>query len=252
MGASLRFSSARARRQRGAFSLSDEDVERLRLVARALKAGYRVPARSITRGHAELEQTLGASRLFEAEPVGQVPSVPSLVEAMARDDVSEVRNGLRCAALSFGPRRFVVDLAGPLCTAVGESWERNEIAIRQEHVFAGQLTSQLRLMLAAYEHTERPPVVALATLPGEVHALGIEMTAVYLAAVGAAPRLLGTELPPEQIGDAARASRRTWSASRSASPATGAWPRATCGASCACSRSAAARGLAARARPRST
>ncbi|MFT3775019.1 MAG: MerR family transcriptional regulator [Minicystis sp.] len=183
---------------------TDEDVERLRLVARALKAGYRV-GEVIARDRNELESALGASRHLQVEPAGQVPNVPSIVGAIARDDVAEIRAALRRAALALGPRSFVADLAGPLCTAVGDAWARGEIAVRQEHVLAEALTSQLRLLLAAYEDTERPPVVALVTLPGELHALGLEMVAVYLAAGGAAPRLIGPDLPPEQIADAARA-----------------------------------------------
>ncbi|APR84888.1 Transcriptional regulator, MerR family, associated with photolyase [Minicystis rosea] len=183
---------------------TDDDVERLRLVARALKAGYRV-GEVIARDRAELESTLGASRHLQAEPASQVPNVSSIVAALARDDVAEIRASLRRALLALGPRGFVVDLAGPLCTAVGDAWARGEVATRQEHVFTEQLTSQLRLVLTAYEYVERPPVVLLVTLPGEQHALGLEMAAVYLSSGGASPRLLGPDLPPEQIADAARA-----------------------------------------------
>lgn len=183
---------------------SEADIDRLRVIARALKSGYRV-GEVIGRDRAELEQAIGGAIAPLGAPAGEVPTVSSIVEALARDDLAALRAALRRATLTLGPRRFVTDLAGPLCTAVGEAWARGEVAVRQEHAFAAQLTSQLRLLLAAYEDVERPPVVVLATLPGELHGLGLEMVAVYLAARGAAPRLLGTDLPPEQIADAARA-----------------------------------------------
>ena len=44
----------------------------------------------------------------------------------------------------------------------------------------------------------------LATLPGEAHALGLEMVAVYLATQRATPRLLGADTPPEEIARAAQ------------------------------------------------
>lgn len=119
--------------------------------------------------------------------------------------MATLREGLRRATLAFGPRRFIAEMAGALCVAIGEGWARGTLAIRQEHVFAACFSSHLRTMLGLYDGTERAPVVLLATLPGELHSLGLEMAAVYLAASGATPRLAGADLPPEQIADAARA-----------------------------------------------
>jgi methanogenic corrinoid protein MtbC1 len=183
---------------------TDEDVERLRLVARALKAGYRV-GEVIGRDRGELEAALGSAQHAAPESSTSMPTTSGVIEALAHDDVAALRSALRRGALALGPRRFVVDFAGPLCVEVGEAWARGEIAVRQEHVFAAHLTTQLRLLLSAYEDAERPPVVLLATLPGELHALGLEMAAVYLASGAASPRLAGPDLPPEQIADAARA-----------------------------------------------
>jgi len=134
-----------------------------------------------------------------------VPAPEAVVEALAADDVPEVRGALRCAAITLGARRFVADFAGPLCVAVGDAWASGRLAVRHEHVLAACLVSQLRLLLCAFEDAERAPLVLLSTLPGELHALGLEMAAVYLAAGGSAPRLAGPDLPPEQIADAARA-----------------------------------------------
>lgn len=192
------------RDENGVRLYTDGDVERLRLVARALKAGYRV-GEVIGRDPVELEAALGGAHHAPPESSTKMPSTRGVIEAIAHDDVAALRSALRRGALALGPRRFVVELAGPLCTEVGEAWARGEIAVRQEHVFAAQLTTQLRLLLSAYEDAERPPVVLLATLPGELHALGLEMAAVYLASGAASPRLAGVDLPPEQIADAARA-----------------------------------------------
>lgn len=188
----------------GVRSYTDADVERLRVVARALKAGYRV-GEVIDRDRAELEAALGATRHLPAEPTGHLPDVSSVLDALVRDDHMGVRAALRRATLALGPRRFVTDLAGPLCTAVGEGWARGELGIRHEHLLAQSLSSQLRLLLSAYEDTERPPVVVLATLPGELHGLGLDMVAVYLASQAATTRVVGPDLPVEQVAEAARA-----------------------------------------------
>jgi DNA-binding transcriptional MerR regulator/methylmalonyl-CoA mutase cobalamin-binding subunit len=195
---------APARAAGGVRLYTDEDIERLRLVARAQKAGYRV-GEVIGQDRAQLTARLGDIRHQQAEPTGLVPTLESLVEATARDDVAGLREGLRQATLALGPRRFIAEMAGSLCVAVGEGWARGALAIRQEHVFAACFSSQLRTLRGLYDGTERPPVVLLATLPGELHSLGLEMAAVYLAASGATPRLAGADLPPEQIADAARA-----------------------------------------------
>lgn len=184
---------------------SKEDVERLTLVARALKSGYR-PGEVIHKAPAELEQMLAA-----AAPSPPDPSLPGaspvrrVLEALQADDADAVRDHLRQAVATLGPRRFIAEVAGPLLERVGDAWAAQRIEIRHEHLLADSLTTQLRLLLSAYEGRTGEPIMLLTTLPEERHYVGLEMVALYSALLGATPRLLGPDTPLDQIVESTRA-----------------------------------------------
>lgn len=132
-------------------------------------------------------------------------TVTAITDALQRDDVDAVRTFLRAAAVASGPKAFVTELAHPLAVRIGELWQAGTIDVRHEHVATACLSTTLHLLLGAHEDGARASLVLLATLPGEPHALALDMIAVYLAASLAAPRLLGADTPPEQIIAAAEA-----------------------------------------------
>ncbi|MCC6969562.1 MAG: MerR family transcriptional regulator [Phycisphaerales bacterium] len=193
-----------ARRPGGGRLYADADIARLRLIARARDAGYRpgdiipLPDRDI-------------ARLVEDQDTGPRPPPPALgpdiawlVDALRRDEVARVRAALRSLAITLSPRAFVTEVAHPFAIHVGDAWEAGTLDVRHEHLGTALLSAQLRVLLCAFEDSEDPPTVLLATLPGEAHALGLEMVAVYLATHRATPRLLGADTPPDQIARAAR------------------------------------------------
>lgn len=193
-----------ARNDSGIRIYSDADIERLVLVSRALRAGFRA-GEVIRREPAELRALLRTSTepRFEPQPAG--PTVQSLLDTLARDDADALRAELKQAIATLGPRRFLVEVADPLVVAVGQAWQRGRLDVRHEHLLTAQLSTQLRLLLSTYEETAGGAPVVLTTLPGEHHGLGIEMVALYLAVHGAMPRLLGVDTPLAQIVEAARA-----------------------------------------------
>ena len=187
---------------------TDADIERLVLVSRALKAGFR-SGEVIHRETEELRALLANSTRSEAESELQPPSAPnapnvdSLLARLIADDPQGLREELRQSVALLGPRRFLTDLAAPLVDQVGSAWAAGRIAVRHEHLVSEVLSSKLRLLLSAYEERPGSPIVLLATLSDEQHGLGLDMVALYLALEGATPRLLGVNTPPDQIAAAA-------------------------------------------------
>jgi DNA-binding transcriptional MerR regulator len=188
---------------------SAEEVETLSLLARAIKAGFR-PSEVVGKPRPEIERLLALSRPrapAPQPPSSSSPTIESLLDALAKDDVATLQTELRQAAILLGPRRFLVDLAQPLSVRVGEAWAKGELEVRHEHVLSSCLSTQLRVLSSGFEERPDRPLVVLTTLPGEAHGLGLEMIALYLAIQQVTPRLVGTDTPPDQIVKAVKSHR---------------------------------------------
>lgn len=189
-----------ARTPGGARLYRAEDVARLRLIEGARVAGYR-PGDLVALPDAELVR-LGA---VDAGVMNPGVDIGPMLDDLKSHRIEHLRATLRKLSVTLGPRAFVTDVAQPFASALGEAWSRGEIEVRHEHLATSLLSARLRVLLSTFEDSEEPPVVVLATLPGEAHTLGLDLVAVYLAAQRATPRLLGADTPPDQIAAAARA-----------------------------------------------
>lgn len=185
------------RDDRGNRLYTEADIERLMQVKRALQAGAR-PQDAVARPPEELALMLERVADAQAKVSSGNEPIAGLLEALQAADARALRTGLRKAAMSLGPRRFVMEVAAPFTEAIGSYWASSRIDVHTEHLASSMLSSQLEALLASFEETGEP-VILLATLPGEHHTLGLLMAAVYLAAEGASTRYLGADLPPDQM-----------------------------------------------------
>ncbi len=191
------------RSEGGSRVYSDADVESLKLISRALELGHR-PGEVVGKPRTELMKLVAATSEGLPTMSGPLATVDSLVAAIGRDDIVALRAELRQAAVVLGAKRFVMDIAQPIALRVGELWAEGKLEVRHEHMLSECLSSQLRVLMSAYEEREGAARVLLATLPNERHGLGLEMIEVYLAVSQITPRLLGVDTPAEQIVKAAR------------------------------------------------
>lgn len=181
---------------------TDADIERLVLISRALKAGFR-SGEVIHRGSEELRELLVNSARVESGTDRRTPTIESLLNLLIQNDPAGLRDELRRSVALLGPKQFLTDVAAPLVEQVGSAWAAGRIAVRHEHLVSELLSTKLRLLLSAYDDRSSRPVVLLTTLPDEQHGLGLDMVALYLALAGATPRLLGVNTPADQIAEAA-------------------------------------------------
>ena len=189
----------------GARLYSTDDVRQLRLIHQALERGHRpgeVVGQNVPALEALLAPGLAAPRAVVEDPLARERE--QILDALRRQDVKGIREGLRRLSLMVLPRRFVVEVAHPLAVRVGELWATGEIEVHQEHLLTDCLSTQLRIVRSLLDEG-RGPILLLTTLPGEPHALGLEMVALYSATAGASPRLLGAATPPDQLVRAAHA-----------------------------------------------
>ena len=182
---------------------SEADVEALRLIKRALEQGYR-PGEIVGKPIDELTQLVFVASEAPSRAATATPTMATVLGALGRDEVALLRAELRRAAVMLGPKRFLAEVAHPLCVRVGELWADGKLEVRHEHLLSECLSAQLRVLMSAYEERPGAPRVLLSTLPNERHGLGLAMAEVYLAASQVTPVLLGVDTPPEQIVKAAR------------------------------------------------
>jgi methanogenic corrinoid protein MtbC1 len=182
---------------------SEAEVEALKLIKRALDQGYR-PGEVVGKPRDELNRLVLVASQAPSRAATANPTMATLLAALGRDEVALLRAELRQAAVMLGPKRFLVEVARPLCVRVGELWADGTLEVRHEHMLSECLSAQLRVLMSAYEDRPGAPRVLLTTLPNERHGLGLEIVEVYLATSQVTPVLLGVETPAEQIVKAAR------------------------------------------------
>ncbi|MBI5537372.1 MAG: MerR family transcriptional regulator [Deltaproteobacteria bacterium] len=181
---------------RGNRLYTEDDIERLQHVKRALQAGFK-PSEVVSKPLAEVARLVSRAAHVQKD-VGRPSRGSTLIDAVVLGDATAARADIRRAALALGPKVFVVDYVAPLVAEIGRLWAAGKLEVHQEHLASDLLCTQLRAMFSSFEDTGTP-VVAMATLSGEHHQLGLWMAALYLVAEGARVWMLGPDMPAEQI-----------------------------------------------------
>ena len=186
-----------------------EQVLRLRVLKRLLDQGHR-PGSLMRLGDDELARLLSpqaaATRSGDAAAAAEPLRAP--LRALVLDHQADgLRAALSQALMARGLRGLVLDLVAPLTEEVGEAWARGDLSVAGEHLYAEVVQLVLRGALASLPGGGRPPRVLLATLPGELHGLGLLMAQALLATEGCATVSLGTQVPVPDIVQAAARQR---------------------------------------------
>lgn len=190
---------------------SDADIERLRLLSVAARAG-----RSIGKiAHldvVELEQLIAGdvsardARAEVIDPEGDesMPDVVRDVMAATRAfDADAVESQLRRALARRGLVDFLEDIATPLLHAVGTEWHAGRILPASEHLLSHTLQDVVAESTRALRAPPSAPRFVAATLPGERHGIGATLTSAVAASMGWSVLYLGADVPVRDIATAA-------------------------------------------------
>ena len=183
-----------------------EQVQQLLLINAALEIGYRA-GDVVPLSRTELEELLRQSGAFAAGiPEGLTPGVvDDTLDACRRFDRDALATALTRDASLLGVGRFLRERVAPLLTEIGNAWVEGRIEIRHEHFFSEVLEDTLRALRANLDPAGRGRPVVLATLPDELHGLGLHVVGLAVAASGRKVRVLGPHLPVAEIAMAAEA-----------------------------------------------
>jgi methanogenic corrinoid protein MtbC1 len=176
-------------------------VPRLRRIGQALALGHRA-GQVVGASEEAVGQLLaaGPSPTAPAAPTAQTPpDLQARLRHVARFEADRLRQALVGDWARLGPVEFLETCVAPLVQEVGEAWARGDLEVRHEH-FVTELVSELLSSLRLpFEERARGPLVVYATLPDERHGLGLQMTALVLAAAGCRTLYLGTDVPVRQL-----------------------------------------------------
>lgn len=192
-----------------------EQVEKLRLLRRLMDGGCR-PGKIVPLDMpdlAALADQMARKRLAANPEQGeQDPEITEYLRLLREHQVGTLSQTMTTSVLKRGLERFVIEVAGPLCVAVGDAWARGDVRIFEEHIFTEQLTHVMRTSLAAARNSlptpesgRARPRVLLTTFPQEQHALGLLMAEVLMTLNGCSCVSLGTQTPIPDIVQAAQA-----------------------------------------------
>jgi len=188
---------------------SEEDVERLILLRKAIDAGHRIG--QIARlPREELLKLIPPTQRFP-EPDGtrstdaaQRPvTVDDLIEAVKSFDDLTLGESLYRAAVTLSRPHLIEKIVVPFIVRVGNMWHEGTLRVAHEHL----ATSVMRSFLASLNETstlpKSAPCIVVTTPAGQVHELGALIAATTALTVGWKALYLGPNLPTEEICAAA-------------------------------------------------
>jgi DNA-binding transcriptional MerR regulator/methylmalonyl-CoA mutase cobalamin-binding subunit len=184
-----------------------EVVERLGLIKRLMDQGHR-PGKLIGTAREKLAALVprpAKPRTKKAKIESQ--ELTDLIALIRKHDATGYQQALQQRFSREGLQRFVQETVVPLARLVGESWERGEFEIFEEHIFSELTMRQLRQAIAGLPAGKRGPRVLLTTVPNEPHVLGLLMVEALLALEGAECIPFGLQMPLLEISRAASAHR---------------------------------------------
>lgn len=186
---------------------SDAQVRRLVLLRRATELGHSI-GQVARLDDAELRKIIGETN---RSPSGQASLYEALVddylEAILAYEVQEAETILTRTAAIVSPTELTFEVILPLMRRIGELWLQKELRVAHEHVVTGQLRSLLGTLMRHTEPAPGAPRIIVATPPKHLHEFGAIIGAFIAASRGFEPIYLGTNLPLEEIDEAATQAR---------------------------------------------
>lgn len=182
-----------------------EQVRQLVLIQRALEAGHRA-GDVVPLPKEQLRELVRTTNTTGSDAPGELASesawVGELLEAVRAFDQQRVGSLLDREVAQLGVPAFLRERVGPFLQAVGDAWARDELQVRHEHFASSLLENRLWSLRERLERTARGQPVILACLPDEQHGLGLQVAALAVVSAGRQVRVLGPQLPVEEIARA--------------------------------------------------
>ena len=170
---------------------TEDHVRWLRRVAEALARGHRASV-AVNASEEEL------AKLLDDPQEAPDPEYERILDWMRAYDRPALSDYFHRVWRPLQPLALL-DRVTELARVVGRYWADGHVDIRHEHFLTALLGDLLRRCREDYPVSERDPIAVISSLPGEKHALGLQMSAIVFAWKRYNPYLLGTETPISEM-----------------------------------------------------
>jgi MerR family transcriptional regulator, light-induced transcriptional regulator len=192
------------RSEGGARLYSDAEVERVRLLKRAVDRGHAI-GQIATLATAELERLAGGPTSMaagRAETAGEL--LNEFVQAVTSLDAAQAERLLERARVLLSARELVVEVFAPLLTRIGRAWLKGELCTASEHLASALVREQVSQLLRQLPAEPGAELFLVSTPAAELHELGALLAAAIAKIHGYNVLYLGPNLPAAEIALAAR------------------------------------------------
>ncbi|HSA57616.1 MAG TPA: MerR family transcriptional regulator [Gemmatimonadaceae bacterium] len=187
---------------------ADRDIERLRLLNAATRAGRSIsqvahlPLEALS---ALVEQDAAAQRVHEPSPPAPEAElfVDSALDHARALDGQQLDEMLRRAAALLGISTFVEHVAVPILRRVGDEWHAGRLTPAHEHLASTVVHDIVADTMRAFVPGNGAARLVVATPAGERHVIGATLAGVTAALEGWSVIYLGADLPAADVAAAA-------------------------------------------------
>ncbi len=194
---------------------SAEDIEKLKLLQRALKAGHTI-GRVAGLSTEALQQLLSGSdtpvkgvsddKTSKQSTPEQASFLKEALAAVAKLNGEVLEYTLTRAAAILGSAAVIEHIILPLLETAGSDWASGASRPAYEHLASSVVRTFLGRTLTSFQPSSGAPRLIVTTPRGQLHELGALMAAVTAASEGWRSIYLGPNLPAEEIAVAAHQS----------------------------------------------
>ncbi len=191
---------------------SDADVERLKLLHRAIIAGRSIGAVAGLSPR-ELEKLVrsddsaarvAAPALAEATTRAIASHLATAFDAIQALDAARLERILKTVSLQLSVPTMLDHFIAPLLWRIGDRWVGGDISPAQEHLASLEVRRLLAWLVERAAVEPDAPVIVVTTTTGQLVELGAMLAAASAATEGWRVAYLGTSLPAKDIITAAR------------------------------------------------
>ena len=190
----------------------NSDVDRLTLLAAAIKQGHTIGQAA----HLPIERLREVVEAESGHPVtpqavrdqGSPEQIVAECEASVdRLDSTSLENALARSTITLGLWRTIEQVLVPLLDTIELRWTRGSLSIAQEHLASAVIQAWLQATRRTIVSPPNAPRILITTPQRQLHELGALIVAMMAAMYGWKVVYLGANVPADEIVQAIRQSR---------------------------------------------